>query len=266
MQATDNIPLNTLDSYQPLVYALNAVNIFTAVYKDTKMSSYIISDVYSIDEIIEIVMSPRLHFIKPQELYNIWKRDLPYNVKDRIIAFAMGKQYINFLDIFITEKTYMQIIIGAIQECGMYTDLYNLLDFKGIYVEWLSYYLHMELSPESILPSRFILSKSEDIKLSRSFDRWISFFNEMEMAKKKLLSMRGERAPYNIWTRLLANAILYDKKGALLTSVIQEHAQEITQGMVKKMYPLYIKSEREGGWEGFLESMRSLGVPPSSLL
>jgi len=249
-----------------LVECLNAARIYGCIYalgvhivsySHQFASIYCCNDDYTL--IRHIIHKSQSHL-----LYRLWKENVSTPVRDAIYDASMNIKSIDMIDMFLTEKNYMRVIIDAVQACGMYDSLYNLIVFKGIRAEWFAYYLRAEIDPIGVIPGH-LLCKSTSMTLPRSIDDWRLLYNSMMTLRYQLERLQGKRAPPHIWPLLIGNAIMYDRNGSFLTSLVREHASEITQSMVQKMYTIYHMNKREGGWSSFVLSMRDLGVSPVAL-
>ena len=255
-----------------LINELSAVNIYIANYTPCKYFATLPSS----DKYISVIINDKTTLLKGLDnarhskfpvnmLYRIWKQCGIPSVREKIYCISMDNKSIDMIDMFLTEKNYMRVIIDAIQSHGMYDSLFDLIVFKRIHAEWFSYYLHGEIDPVVNIPTHLLNSKTGTMTLPRNIEDWKALYKMMMNLKPKLEGLVGVKAPPKIWPLLIGNAIIYDRNGAFLTSLIRVHALEITQSMVNKMRMLFQKNEREGGWDSFAISMRDLGVSPQAL-
>lgn len=253
-----------------LILEFNAVNIYTARIPSSTLfpfaelcsEEFVDISIHNEDALINsLVMNRNDLASKVNIMYKLWHDCKSIRVQEYIYKLAITQKCISMIDVFMTKKNHLRVIIDAIQPHGMYDTLYDLLIFRGIQADWFSYYLRHEIDPIQYIPGHLIDTKKNMIVIPSNVYDWKALYDAIVNVRSKLNCLSGTRAPSDKWPIFIGAAILYDKKGAFLTALIREHACEITPKMVIKMRDLFQKNPRDGGWEGFSKSMIDAGVP-----
>lgn len=246
-----------------LVEVFEAVNIYVAYFDDYfecplhgKFFDMYIKSEGTNPDISWIAINSGLY-----TSYRLYKCSKTESVKNILYKIFLRDKCITMIDLILTKDNHVQVIIDAIQEHGMYSDLYDLLIFRGIQAEWFSYYLPVTIDYRRYIPMSLQNTKTGGMTYPKHIDDWKRLSDRMLGIRYRLDMMSGIRAPDNVWPSLIGSAIVYDISGTFLTALIREHASGITCQMVRNMKSLYERNPRKGGWSNFRQSLVALGVP-----